>query len=73
MIILGAVAVIAVGGIVTVNAFNKNAQQEAVKQAPKDDWGIDYFDVPVLQQIYINGVIQPEQMEAFARDQIITK
>ncbi|MFU1892586.1 efflux RND transporter periplasmic adaptor subunit, partial [Enterococcus faecium] len=25
------------------------------------------------QQIYINGVIQPEQMEAFARDQKITK
>ena len=62
IIILGAVAVIAVGGIVTVNALNKNAQQVAVKQAPKDDWGIDYFDVPDLQQIYINGVIQPEQM-----------
>ena len=73
IIILGAVAVIAVGGIVTVNALNKNAQQVAVKQAPKDDWGIDYFDVPDLQQIYINGVIQPEQMEAFARDQKITK
>ncbi len=27
------------GGIVTVNALNKNAQQVAVKQAPKDDWG----------------------------------
>ena len=38
IIILGAVAVIAVGGIVTVNALNKNAQQVAVKQAPKDDW-----------------------------------
>ena len=56
-----------------MNALNKNAQQVAVKQAPKDDWGIDYFDVPDLQQIYINGVIQPEQMEAFARDQKITK
>lgn len=45
IIILGAVAVIAVGGIVTVNALNKNTQQVAVKQAPKDDWGIDYFEV----------------------------
>ncbi|MCU9758975.1 efflux RND transporter periplasmic adaptor subunit, partial [Enterococcus faecalis] len=67
IIIMGAVAVSAVGGIVTGNALNKNAPQVAVKQAPKDDWGIDYFDVPDLQQIYINCVIQPEKMEAFAR------
>lgn len=72
IIILSTVAVLVIGGFVAVNVFGKKAPQAQVGQKPEDEYGIEYFDVPDIEQIYINGAIQPDQMEAFAKDTKMT-
>ncbi|MDH6365747.1 HlyD family secretion protein [Enterococcus sp. PF1-24] len=37
--------------------------------APAEDLGIEYFETPDFEQVYINGMIQPEQEEAFVKEQ----
>lgn len=59
--------------VIGVNWFqsNKSALPETNIVAKEDD-GIDYFEVPDMEQVYINGIVQPDQTESFAKDTNMT-
>lgn len=41
-------------------------RQAAVGEAPEEDpFGIEYYTVPALQQVFVNGVVTPEQSQEF--------
>lgn len=67
---------VVVGAIVLLVVFNlfrqnQNALPETNIMAKEDD-GIEYFEVPDMEQVYINGIVQPEQTESFAKDTKMT-
>jgi HlyD family secretion protein len=69
-IIIGVVAVLLVGLFIVPRLFFGGNQEVPVdKAAEAEDYGIDYFEVPDIEQVYINGIVQPEQSEAFAKDE----
>ncbi|WP_429949250.1 efflux RND transporter periplasmic adaptor subunit [Enterococcus sp. AZ101] len=72
MIIVGVIAVVCIGIFVLPSLLGGNKEAGSEKKTVSEDLGIEYFDVPDIEQVYINGVIQPEQAEAFAKDSKMT-
>lgn len=72
MIIVGIVVVALIGIFVLPNLFGGNQQAGLEKKTAAEDLGIEYFEVPDIEQVYINGVVQPEQAEAFSKDTKMT-
>ncbi|MBM7687832.1 RND transporter [Enterococcus ureilyticus] len=72
MIIVGVIAVVCIGIFVLPSLLGGNKKAGSEKKTVSEDLGIEYFDVPDIEQVYINGVIQPEQAEAFAKDSKMT-
>lgn len=72
MIIVGVIAVVCIGIFVLPSLLGRNKEAGSEKKTVSEDLGIEYFDVPDIEQVYINGVIQPEQAEAFAKDSKMT-
>lgn len=62
------VVVMIIGGLVVKSMLKPSKIEEAGKSAQVDD-GIDYFDVPDVEQVYINGVVTPDQTESFAKNE----
>ena len=62
------VVVLIIGGFVVKSMMKSSTVEEAGKSAKVDD-GIDYFDVPDVEQVYINGVVTPDQTESFAKNE----
>ncbi|MGX7417431.1 efflux RND transporter periplasmic adaptor subunit [Carnobacterium gallinarum] len=58
-IVIGIVAIVGI----TV-AINMAQPKQNISKEPKDD-GIEYFTLPDVDQVYINGVVTPDQTEAF--------
>lgn len=72
MIIIGVVAVVLIGIFVLPNLLGGTKEATPEKKTAAEDLGIEYFEVPDIEQVYINGVVQPEQAEAFAKDTKMT-
>lgn len=71
-IILGIVVGLVLIIFVLSKLFGGNKTIEAEKVSVAEDFGIDYFEVPDIEQVYINGIVQPEQAESFAKDTKMT-
>lgn len=67
-VVVGVVVVILILNMFSSKSMTSNEQ----KIAAKEDYGIEYFEVPDIEQVYINGVVQPEQIESFAKDTKMT-
>ncbi|WP_086444195.1 efflux RND transporter periplasmic adaptor subunit [Candidatus Enterococcus lemimoniae] len=72
MIIVGIVAVVLIGLFILPNLFGGKPSASSDQKAVTEDLGIEYFEVPDIEQVYINGVVQPEQAEAFSKDAKMT-
>ncbi|MGX6978327.1 efflux RND transporter periplasmic adaptor subunit [Vagococcus elongatus] len=67
---------IGIGGLIAVivvifgvlKVVNGNAPKAETSKSLEDEYGIEYFEVPDVEQVYINGIVQPNQMEAFSKD-----
>ena len=71
-IILGVVVGVIIVSFVLVKIFGGNKNAESEKKMAAEDFGIEYFEVPDIEQVYINGIVQPEQAESFAKDAKMT-
>lgn len=69
--ILIVVAVIGVLGIgFYISSFFLFAAEENVPEEELGDpYGIEYFTVPDMEQVFINGVVKPEQSQEFRREE----
>lgn len=74
IVAVSVLAVLGIGFIVISNLLggSKEKVAKSAQGVAGEDYGIDYFEVPDIEQVYINGVVQPDQMEAFAKDSKIT-
>lgn len=72
MIIVGAVVVVLIGIFILPNLLGGQKEVGSEKKPVSEDLGIEYFEVPDIEQVYINGVVQPEQAEAFSKDTKMT-
>lgn len=72
MITIGVVIIVLVGIFVLPTILGGNKGAGPKEKEATDDLGIDYFEVPDIEQVYINGVVQPEQAEAFSKNKNMT-
>lgn len=72
IIAAGIVAALIVGFFIISSLLGGSKETKKTDLAVKEDFGIDYFEVPDIEQVYINGIVQPDQMEAFAKDTKMT-
>ncbi|MHC5229931.1 efflux RND transporter periplasmic adaptor subunit [Enterococcus sp. LJL99] len=71
-IIIGIVVGLIVIVFVLSKLFGGNKTFEAENAPVGEDFGIEYFEVPDIEQVYINGIVQPDQAESFAKDAKMT-
>lgn len=69
---IGAIAVIGIAVFIGRNLLGGADELPEAQQSAEEAYGIEYFEVPDVEQVYINGVVQPDQMEAFAKDTKVT-
>lgn len=62
-----AVPVLAILGFVVMR-FLPNNQSDAMPQVEDNPLGIEYFMVPPMEQVFVNGVVKPEQSQDFHKD-----
>ncbi|MGY3748658.1 efflux RND transporter periplasmic adaptor subunit [Vagococcus acidifermentans] len=66
--IIGGIVTVAIVVFIAINIFGGKGTQPETALSAEEIYGIEYFEVPDVEQVYINGVIQPNQMESFAKD-----
>ena len=72
MIIVGIVLLVLIGVFLVPTLFGGGKESKEEMKTVADDFGIDYFEVPDIEQVYINGIVQPEQSESFSKDTKMT-
>lgn len=60
------VLILAIVGIRNLMAEKNNAQEEV-----EDLYGIEYYTVPDMEQVFINGVVKPEQSQEFQKEELL--
>lgn len=65
-LILGSVLIVLLGGAgIWYGIKHAGSSDTEASKATKDNLEITYFDVPEMDQVYINGKVQPEQSQAY--------
>ncbi|MGM0217588.1 efflux RND transporter periplasmic adaptor subunit [Enterococcus sp. AZ126] len=72
MIIIGIVVLLLIGIFFLPSLLGGKKEAKSNAKPVGEDLGIEYFEVPDIEQVYINGVVQPEQAEAFSKDTKMT-
>lgn len=62
---LSVVVVIIIGAFALKSLFASN---EEVYEEEEDLYGIEYYTVPDMDQVFINGVVRPEQSQEFQKE-----
>ncbi|WP_414838557.1 efflux RND transporter periplasmic adaptor subunit [Carnobacterium sp. TMP28] len=65
-IALGIVAVIIIAVFVSQKVLSS---KEVVVEEIEDPYGIDYFTVPSMEQVFVNGTVKPEQSQEFRKEE----
>lgn len=63
---LGVVLVIIIG-LLIINPLLAQKDQGLIEE--EDPYGIDYYTVPSMQQVFVNGVVKPEQSQEFNKEE----
>lgn len=63
---LGILLVVVIGGVAAKSLFFSN---EEVTEEVADPYGIDYFVVPGMDQVFVNGTVKPEQSQEFRKEE----
>ena len=65
---MGIISVVAVLGVIFLpNYLGKPAEDEPIVE--EDPYGIEYYTVPAIEQIFVNGVVTPEQSQEFYQEE----
>ncbi|MEG0444100.1 MAG: efflux RND transporter periplasmic adaptor subunit, partial [Carnobacterium sp.] len=64
---LGIVVVLLLGGFGARALFF--SPEEVVEEELEDPYGIEYFTVPSMEQIFVNGTVNPEQSQEFRKEE----
>ena len=59
--------VVIIAAVFLVNYFGNQNSDEII--VDKDPFGIEYYTVPPMNQIFVNGVVTPEQSQEFYREE----
>jgi len=70
--IIGGIVTVVIVVFIAINIFGGKGTPPETALSAEEIYGIEYFEVPDVEQVYINGVIQPNQMESFAKDNKIS-
>ena len=65
-IALGIIAVVVIAALVLQRIF---FTQEPVGEEMEDPYGIEYFTVPSMEQVFVNGTVKPEQSQEFSKEE----
>ena len=65
-IALGVIAVFMIAALVFQRIFFTN---EPVVEEMEDPYGIEYFTVPSMEQVFVNGTVKPEQSQEFSKEE----
>lgn len=65
-ITLGILAIVVLVGVVLQRIF---FAQEPVVEEVEDPYGIEYFTVPTMEQVFVNGTVKPEQSQEFSKEE----
>ncbi|MCA9766725.1 MAG: HlyD family efflux transporter periplasmic adaptor subunit [Carnobacterium sp.] len=65
-IALGIVLVIIIAVFVSQKVLSS---KEVVVEEIEDPYGIDYFTVPSMEQVFVNGTVKPEQSQEFRKEE----
>lgn len=65
-ITVGIIVVIIIIGVVVKQTF---FSPEPVAQEAVDSYGIDYFTVPSMEQVFVNGTVKPEESQEFMKEE----
>ncbi|URZ87349.1 efflux RND transporter periplasmic adaptor subunit [Floricoccus penangensis] len=68
MIILGSILALIVVAFIGVKTFGQKNNKAAQIADTGDSYGIKYFEVPDVDQVFINGIVQPNQMQSFPKN-----
>ena len=68
MIILGSVLALLVIALIGVKTFGQKNNKASQVADMGDSYGIKYFEVPDVDQVFINGIVQPNQMQSFPKN-----
>lgn len=63
---LGILLVVVIGGVAAKSLF---FSKEEVTEEVADPYGIDYFVVPGMDQVFVNGTVKPEQSQEFRKEE----
>ncbi|UJF16101.1 efflux RND transporter periplasmic adaptor subunit [Jeotgalibaca sp. MA1X17-3] len=64
-IIIGVIVIIS--GVFLINYLKNKDLEEVV--VDEDPYGIEYYNVPPMDQIFVNGVVTPEESQEFYREE----
>lgn len=65
---IGIVVIVIVLGVTFLpNYLGKQAENEPILE--EDSYGIEYYTVPSMEQIYVNGIVAPEQSQEFYQEE----
>ena len=66
-LVIGLVLAVALGLIIVVpRLVSKQTSNETLTE--EDPFGIEYFYVPAIDQIFVNGMVTPEESQEFHQD-----
>ena len=65
-ITIGIIAVILIAVFVSQKVLSS---KEVVVEEVEDPYGIDYFAVPSMEQVFVNGTVKPEQSQEFRKEE----
>lgn len=66
-IIIGVIVIIS--GVFLINYLKNKDLEEVV--VDEDPYGIEYYNVPPMDQIFVNGVVTPEESQEFYREETL--
>lgn len=64
-----ALTILATLGFITLQFTQKEQPAESIVE--EDPYGIEYYMVPPMEQVFVNGVVKPEQSQDFHQDQTL--
>ena len=65
---LSIVVVALIGGAIIYSATNVKTPAVVIEEDP---YGIEYYTVPNMEQVFVNGVVKPEQSQEFIKEDVL--
>lgn len=65
---LSIVVVAVIGGAIIYSATNAKTPAVVIEEDP---YGIEYYTVPNMEQVFVNGVVKPEQSQEFIKEDVL--